>query len=172
LPQTYFETERFIVRQWDITDMDSLYSIMSNSKVHTFTGDNTWTKERTKSYIDLMLDKNFQTLEVFHGACILKSTNQLIGFTGLNPYLPKQPEIEWQFGVDFWGIGYATEIGKSIISNAFQTTDIKSIFGMANPENKASMRALEKIGMTCIGLQEFRGHQDMFFRIDRELHNM
>ena len=167
MPQTYFETERFIVRQWDITDVDALYSIMSNSKVHTFTGDSTWTRERTKSYIDLMLDKNFQTLEVFHGACILKISNQLIGFTGLNPYLPKQPELEWQFGVDFWGKGYATEIGKSVIGNAFQTTDIKSIFGMANTENKASMRALEKIGMTCIRLQEFRGHQDMFFRIDR-----
>jgi hypothetical protein len=32
LPQTYFETERFIVRQWDIADVDALYSIMSNSK--------------------------------------------------------------------------------------------------------------------------------------------
>ena len=96
LPQTYFETERFIVRQWDITDVDALYSIMSNSKVHTFTNDDTWTRERTKSYIDLMLNKNFQTLEVFHGACILKSSNQLIGFSGLNPYLPKQPELEWQ----------------------------------------------------------------------------
>jgi [ribosomal protein S5]-alanine N-acetyltransferase len=102
-----------------------------------------------------------------HFIQLCQIANQLIGFTGLNPYLPKQPELEWQNGVDFWGKGYATEIGKSVISNAFQTTDIKSIFGMANPENKASMRALEKIGMTRIGLQEFRGHQDMFYRIDR-----
>jgi ribosomal-protein-alanine N-acetyltransferase len=144
LPQTYFETERFIVRQWHITDVDALYSIMSNSKVHTFTGDDTWTRERTKSYIDLILDKNFKTLEVFHGACILKSSNQLIGFTGLNPYLPKQPELEWQIGVDFWGKGYATEIGKSVISNAFRTTDIRSIFGMANPLKQGFHESVRK----------------------------
>ena len=114
-----------------------------------------------------MLEKNFLTLDCFHGACILKHTNQLIGLTGLNPYLPKQPELEWQLGVPFWGKGYASEVGKAAIDQAFNTTDITAIFGMANPENKASMQALKKVGMTCLGLQEFRGHTDMFYRIDR-----
>ena len=163
----YYETERFIVRQWELYDIDALYKIMSDEKVHTFTGDTTWSKERTENYIKLVIEYDFRTLEEFHGACILKNSNELIGFTGLNPYLPKQPELEWQFGVRFWGNGYATEIGKASIEKAFSTTDIISVYGMANPENKASMRALEKIGMTCLGLQEFRGHQDMFYKIDR-----
>jgi RimJ/RimL family protein N-acetyltransferase len=163
----YYETKRFIVRQWELTDIEALYQIMSNDKVHTFTGDIVWTKERAESYIRFMLEKDFRTLETYHGACILKDTNQLIGFTGLNPYLPKQPELEWQLGVTFWGNGYATEIGKASIENAFRATDITAIYGMANPENKASMRTLEKVGMKCLGLQEFRGHQDMFYKIDR-----
>ena len=163
----YYETERFIVRQWELSDIDALYDIMSDCRVHSFTGDTVWTKERAREYIHLMLNKDFKTLDLFHGACILKNSNQLIGFTGLNPYLPKQPEIEWQFGAPFWGNGYATEIGRASIENAFNTTDITSIYGMANPDNNASMRVLEKIGMTCLGLQEFRGHQSMFYRIDR-----
>ena len=57
--------------------------------------------------------ENFLTLEMFHGACIIKETKQLIGFTGLNPYLPKQPELEWQLGVPSWGMGYATEVGRA-----------------------------------------------------------
>ncbi len=167
MTQIYYQTDRILVRQWELTDIDALYEIMSDSRVHTYTGDSTWTKERTKKYIEFMLEKNFTTLELFHGACILKNSNLLIGFTGLNPYLPKQPEIEWQFGVPYWGNGYATEIGRATIEMAFRTTNIESIFGMANPENKASMRVLEKIGMKCIGLHEFRGHQDMFYRIDK-----
>ena len=91
----------------------------------------------------------------------------MIGLTGLNPYLPKQPEIEWQFGVPFWGNDYATEIGKAVIASAFAATDIDAIYGMANPQNKASMRVLEKLGMTCLGLKDFRGEQDMFYRINR-----
>lgn len=164
----FFETENFIIRQWKISDTEELHKIMSDSRVHTYTGDAPWTIERTSEYIRFMLDKNFRTLELFHGACVLKSNNSIIGLTGLNPYLPKQPELEWQFGVSFWGKGYATEIGKAIIDIAFATTEIEAIYGMVNPQNKASARVLEKIGMTCIGLQNFRGEQDIFYKIERE----
>jgi len=114
-----------------------------------------------------MLDQNFHGLESFHGACILKDGQILIGFTGLNPYLPKQPKIKWQFGMSFWGNGYSTEIGKAVIASAFTSTEIEAIYGMVNPQNRASMRVLEKIGMTCLGLRNFRGGQDMFYKIDR-----
>jgi [ribosomal protein S5]-alanine N-acetyltransferase len=168
LTHIYLETERFVIRQWNLDDAKELFNIMSDSRVHAFTGDKPWTKERAIRYIQLMLDKNFTTLEVFHGACVLKSDQSIIGYTGLNPYLPKQPELEWQFGVPFWGKGYATEIGKAVIKAAFESTNIESIFGMVNPQNLGSMRVMEKIGMTCLGLQEFRGEQDMFYKMERE----
>jgi len=38
---------------------------------------------------------------------------------------------------------------------------------MLYPQNKASMYLMEKIGMTCLGLQDFRGKQDMFYNINR-----
>ena len=167
MSRIYLETEHFIIRQWQLRDADELYKIMADARVHTFTADKPWTQERTIAYIKLILNYDFRILEVFHGACVLKDENVIIGLTGLNPYLPKQPEIEWQFGVPFWGKGYATEIGKAVIREAFHTTDITAIYGMANPANIGSMRVLEKIGMTCVGLQEFRGHQDMFYKIER-----
>ncbi len=163
----YLETEHFIIRQWRYDDITALWDVMSDSRVHRFTGDTPWTLERTNEYIQFMLDQDFRSLEAFHGACVLKDSQVLIGLTGLNPYLPKQPEIEWQFGVPFWGKGFATEIGKAVIVSAFNTTNIEAIYGMANPQNKASRRVLEKIGMTCLGLQDFRGEQDMFYRIER-----
>ena len=67
------------------------------------------------------------------------------------------------------GNGIRNRSWKSCFRRAFDTTDITCIYGMENPENKASMKALEKIGMTCIGLQEFRGHMDKFFRINRDI---
>ena len=168
----YLQTDRFLIRQWRLDDVIALWQIMSDSRVHIHTGDSAWTKERTKKYIQLMVNKDFQTLEVFHGACILKNNNTLIGFTGLNPYLPKQPELEWQFGVPYWGQGYATEIGKAVIKAAFSTTNIRAIYGMVNPQNKASMRVMEKIGMTSIGLQPFRGELDMMYKIDRDIYSV
>lgn len=163
----YLETGRFIIRQWKYDDVTALWKIMSDSRVHRYTGDTPWTLERTNECIHFMLDQNFRSLEAFHGACVVKDSQVLIGLTGLNPYLPKQPEIEWQFGVSFWGQGFATKIGKAVILSAFSTTNIAAIYGMANPRNKASMRVLEKIGMTCLGLQDFQGEQDIFYRIER-----
>jgi RimJ/RimL family protein N-acetyltransferase len=163
----YLETSHFSIRQWKPEDAENLWMIMANPQVHQFTGDKPWSRERTTKYIQLMLEKDFRTLEVFHGACVLKCNFEIIGFTGLNPYLPQQPELEWQFGVPYWGKGYATEIGKAVIEAAFTFTNIERIFGMVNPQNKASMRVMEKIGMTCLGLQVFRGEEDMFYKIER-----
>lgn len=41
----------------------------------------------------------------------------------------------------------ATEIGKELIKEAFKITNIVGIYGMAEPENIASRRVLQKIGM-------------------------
>jgi [ribosomal protein S5]-alanine N-acetyltransferase len=163
----YLETPRFTIRQWKPDDAEKLWMIMADPRVHQYTGDKPWTLERTTKYIQLMLEKDFRTLDVFHGACVLKSNFEIVGFTGLNPYLPKQPELEWQFGVPYWGNGYATEIGKAVIEAAFASTNIERIFGMVNPQNTASMRVMDKLGMTCLGLQTFRGEQDMFYQIER-----
>lgn len=142
-------------------DAEALYKVMANSRVHTYTGKRPWTLKHTEEYIQFMLNKDIKTLALFQGACLTKADNQLIGLTSMNPYLPGQPELEWQFGAPFWGKGYTTEVGKAIIRETFAQTDIAAIFGMAHPENKASVKVLQKIGMTCLGLQEFRGQMDM-----------
>ncbi|HEX3022920.1 MAG TPA: GNAT family N-acetyltransferase [Lachnospiraceae bacterium] len=167
MEQVYFETERLQVRQWSLLDIPALYGIMSNAMVHTYADDSAWSMERTEKYIRFMLDKDFRTMELFHGAVVLKESNRIIGRTGLNPYLEKRPEIEWKLGVHYWGKGYATEIGKAIIKNAFETTDISCIYGMARPDNLASRRVLEKIGMKCIGMHKFRDHDDMFYIVNK-----
>ncbi|MCC6146693.1 MAG: GNAT family N-acetyltransferase [Anaerolineaceae bacterium] len=162
----YLRTERFIIRQWKIEDVTDLWKIMSDSRVHRCIGDTPWTIKRTTEYIQFMFDQDFCTLELFHGACISMDSQTLIGLIGLNPYQQKQPEIEWQFGVPFWGKGYATEIGRAVITNAFSFTHLEAIYGMVNPLNLGSIRVMEKIGMTCLGLQDFHGEQNLFYKID------
>lgn len=163
----YYETPRLIVRQWEPDDAAALQAIMGDERVHTYTGDEPWDMARTQGYLGYMFEHDFRTLETYHGACILKNTGELIGFTGLNPYLPLQPELEWQLGVDYWGKGYASEVGSAAIAEAFRTTPVTAIYAMAHPQNIGSMRALEKAGMACLGLREFRDHQDMFYRAVR-----
>lgn len=163
----FFETERLIVRQYVLSDIDALFQVMSDIRVHTYTKDkdNPWSIQRTEEYIKYIINKNFKTLECFHGAVIEKNTNRLIGLCGLNPYKANEPEIEWKMGVPYWNKGYATELGKQIIKESFATTEIKGIYGMAQPENAASRKVLVKIGMKYLGNQIFRNHEDSFYYI-------
>jgi len=163
----YFETERLVVREWRLDDINGLFKIMSDAPVHTYTKDknNPWDMQRTEKYIQFMMKKDFKTLYDYHGAVIEKKTNQLIGLCGLNPYKENEPEIEWKLGASFWGKGYATELGKQMIKEAFATTNIKGIYGMAQQENIASRRVLVKIGMQYLGNQTFRDCDDAFYYI-------
>ena len=167
LTPLYFETDRLLVRQYMISDIGELFQIMSNSRIHTYTKDKyrPWDKQRTEEYIRYMMSKDFKTLDCFHGAVIEKETNQLIGLCGLNPYKANEPEIEFKIGVPYWNKGYATELGKQMIKDSFATTNIKGIYGMAQPENIASRKVLEKIGMKYLGNQVFRNHEDSFYYI-------
>lgn len=163
----YFETERLFVRQYLLSDIDKLFSVMSDLRVHTYTidKDKPWDVRRTEEYINYMINKDFKTLDCFHGAVIEKSTNQLIGLCGLNPYKANEPEIEWKIGAPYWGKGYATELGKQMIKDAFATADIKGIYGMAQPGNIASRKVLEKIGMKYLGNRIFRNNENAFYYI-------
>ncbi|MBO5128470.1 MAG: hypothetical protein J6D10_12955, partial [Clostridia bacterium] len=66
----YFETERLTVRQYTLSDINELFRMMSDIRVHTYTKDkdNPWDEQRTEKYIKFMISKDFRTLDCFHGA--------------------------------------------------------------------------------------------------------
>ena len=54
-----------------------------------------------------------------------------------------------------------------MIQEAFVSTDILGIYGMAELKNTASRKVLEKIGMEYLGNQLFRGQEDAFYYVCR-----
>ena len=91
---------------------------MGDKRVHIYTKDRNhpWDRQRTSEYVQSMIDKNFSTLNCFHGAVIEKLTDNLIGLCGLNPYEEGKPEIEFKLGVSYWNKGYATELGREMFT--------------------------------------------------------
>ena len=91
------------------------------------------------------------------------------GFTG-----PPDADgiVEIAYGVDeeFRGRGYATEAAAASIDAAFNSLGIKSIVATVYPDNKPSLRVLEKLGMRLES--EVFGHWPMttalLFRIHAE----
>ena len=60
---------------------------------------------------------------------------------------PEKVEIGWMLTPSAWGHGYATEAGRAVRDDAFERLKLESIVAVHHPENAASGRIMEKLGM-------------------------
>jgi ribosomal-protein-alanine N-acetyltransferase len=51
---------------------------------------------------------------------------------------------------DWWGKGLATEAGAACVKWAFDDLDIHRLVSIATPDNLASRRVMEKLGLTFV----------------------
>jgi len=86
---------------------------------------------------------------------ILAEKQTFIGLAGL--FLSndrfKRGEFYYQFFPEFWGNGYATETAKAIIKFGFNQFHLHRIEAGVATQNTASVRVLEKAGMTREGIR-------------------
>jgi [ribosomal protein S5]-alanine N-acetyltransferase len=90
----------------------------------------------------------------------LKESDLLIGYCGLA--IDKiddrdEPEIGYRLDSKFWGEGFATEAASASIQYGFDRIELPYILGAAQRQNVASIRVLEKLGMTFDRETIFRG---------------
>jgi RimJ/RimL family protein N-acetyltransferase len=61
---------------------------------------------------------------------------------------PDEVEIGWMITRWAWDHGYATEARRAIRDEAFERLELESIVAVHHPENAASRRIMEKLGMS------------------------
>ena len=62
-------------------------------------------------------------------------------------------EIGWGLRPDRWGRGYATEAARAMGGFAFDRLAIPALLAVAVPENTASCRVMERLGMRFRGIE-------------------
>ena len=72
-------------------------------------------------------------------------------------------EIAYRLPVDCWGHGYATEMAPAVLAHGFGELSLSRIVGLTWPENIASQRVLEKIGMRRCGIEQHYGRAMQVF---------
>lgn len=71
----------------------------------------------------------------------------LILLEGLGGADGRQAEIGWVFAQDVAGQGYATEAARAITDAAFREVGVHRVWAELEPENTASSRVCERLGM-------------------------
>ena len=84
--------------------------------------------------------------------------NCLAGWCGLQ-FLPESDETEigYLLGERFRGKGYATEAAQRSVRWGFETLPLERLIALVHPQNTASRRVIEKVGMTYLHEAEYFG---------------
>jgi len=99
------------------------------------------------------------------GVIELIEAKTVIGTGGLAPcpIEPEYLELGFILAPGHWGRGYGTEIGAAQRNFALRTLDHDRVYGLAHPENAASIATLRKLGMRRVGSEMLaRGPRDVF----------
>ena len=84
-------------------------------------------------------------------ATIHKETGKFIGRCGLLPWTiegQREVEVAYTIAQEYWGQGLATEAAKAILQYGFKQLHLSRLICLIDPENIASQRVAEKIGMS------------------------
>jgi RimJ/RimL family protein N-acetyltransferase len=143
------ETERLILRQFELADLESLMSVFGDTEVMHF-GDGVQTREWVQAWLQTCLE-NYQRRGFGPYAVVERSNEDLIGYCGLYCFQDVNGQAEIEIGYRLkraaWGHGYATEAVRAVRDFAFHTLHIKRLVALIDPDNVSSIRVAENIGM-------------------------
>lgn len=143
------ETERTYLREWTVADLDAAIALYSDREVmrfmHTRRG---LTAEECGERMAAHI--HHQTRHGFcQWAAVLRETDEVIGHCGLRHLCDTgHIDIGWLLARRHWGQGLATEMARAALEHGHTRLTLPRIIAVALPENAASIRVMERIGMT------------------------
>lgn len=146
------KTERLLIRRITRKDTDALLAIMGKPEV-MYAWEHGFTKKEVRKWITNQLTRYHKDGFGYY-AVILKETDSLIGQAGLmKSAINGNYTVELGYILDdaYWHNGYGLEAAHACLEYAFGQLNLKNVCCSIRPENKASIRVAEKLGMSLGG---------------------
>ncbi|HET9906195.1 MAG TPA: GNAT family N-acetyltransferase [Anaerolineales bacterium] len=143
------ETERLILRQFSTDDADFILRLLNEPSFIQNIGDRgVRTLDDARSYILRVPVASYEKNGFGLNLVTLRETGSSIGMCGLI----KRDELEdvdigYAFLPEYWSRGYAVEAATAVKEYARTVIGLKRLVAITDPENQASIRVLEKIGL-------------------------
>ncbi|KAM3113428.1 GNAT family N-acetyltransferase [Phormidesmis sp. 146-33] len=172
-----FETDRLLIRDWNpAEDAEQAFEIYRDPEIFRFfrtafsnpqpSSSVESQRERLQKVVDLYAQLNDGT---GYWAIVLKTTGEIVGSVILKqlPDGENNPtgdyEVGWHLKKSAWGKGFATEAGRGAIEYGFTTLNLPVIYAVTHPENDASKRVAQRLGMIP------QGHTDRYYGVETAL---
>jgi len=155
------QTHRLCIRPFHPQDGAALYAYLSNPSVYLFEPGEPLSLEQA---MDLAEKRSLGT---DFWAVVVKNTHELVGhlyFKMMDPPEFRTWELGYIFNPVYHNLGFASESAGALLAYGFTKWGIHRVIAHCNPENVASWRVMEKIGMRREGFLR----KNVFFRRDAE----
>ncbi|UCC78535.1 MAG: GNAT family N-acetyltransferase [Candidatus Zixiibacteriota bacterium] len=153
-------TDRLVLRRFTYDDTQDILEFVSHPSVARIVKEIEATEVGVKKYIHKKESyKLFEKDKCFDLAIERSEDCKVIGMLTLIRKNHMQGQIGWSLGVEYRGLGYATEAAKALIEYGFSILGLHRIYADTTSENSASWRVMERLGMrkeACLKEAEFR----------------
>jgi len=150
------KTDRFIIRPFKMSDASDFHYILNQKEVLEYLPEETMSIEDIKEILEFFTysyKKNTPCKIIKYTLAIEdKASGKVIGWCGFGPLDFDCEKLELYYGlaIEHWGKGIATEASKCMLKFAFENVGCDNLAAVVKPENKASIRVIEKLGFKYI----------------------
>ena len=166
---TTLHTRRLRLEPFEERHLDGLHAMNNLPEVMQFVGGQTETKEQTASVI-ARVKRCWEAWGTSWWAFIDTKSERVAG-AGCIQYLRRDAsppedlnslknnpiEIGWRLHPDFWRQGLASEAARRMAAFAFERFPIQELVAVRHPDNTASGRVMDRLGMQVRGLEPWYG---------------
>lgn len=143
------ETERLVLRLFTPDDVQAIYDLSSDPEVIKY-AEAAPVRDLQEAREKLESGPLADYAKYGYGRFAVedRATGEVIGFCGIK-FIPEigLPEIGYRLKKSYWGRGLCTEAARACVVYAREELKIGKLVALIMPENVASIRVAEKLGM-------------------------
>ena len=163
-----FQTDRLLLRKFSEEDAAAFYRLNADWDVMQYTGDKAF-ESIAESQAFLKQYDPYSSTGFGRWTVLLKSNNEVIGWCGLKRLDENTVDLGYRFFKEHWNKGYATEAAKACLNEGFENYGLDEIIGRTAKLNLASIRVLEKIGMSYFKEAPCEGIENsVYYKINKK----
>jgi RimJ/RimL family protein N-acetyltransferase len=137
------ETPRLILRPIDVADWPAILQYMGDPVVTRWLPEGRLDAAHAQAFAQKHAGRSPRAVAVTE-----RASDQLIGHMNFHPWFGRAThEVGWTISPAHQGRGYATEAASALMDFAFRTLRRHRVIATCQPENIASWRIMEKLGM-------------------------
>jgi len=144
-------TERLELRPLGPDDVDDVYAIMSDPDVWRHRPELVHTDPATSADWVARAAARWESDGLSYWGVRTRDSGRFIGVGGAQRQSTGNWNLHYRLAPSAWGRGYASELSLAAIEAARQLDDTVAVIAWIDPNNAASIRLAERIGLTRCG---------------------